>query len=118
MAESYGQDRSLARMLLRVSMERMVCPEPDESRSGLYQLVVDEIRHGQARGEIRPDLAPDSVFGVVASVFMGTLIWWVGGGPHREVVARSNLSLHDAVEQQLSIVFEGLRAPVAAGRKE
>jgi AcrR family transcriptional regulator len=117
-AESYGQDRALARMLVRVSMERMVCPEPDESRSGLYRLVVDAIRHGQARGEFRSDLAPDSVFGVVASVFMGTLIWWVGGGPHREMVARSNLSLHDAVERQLAIALDGVRVPAAAERGE
>jgi AcrR family transcriptional regulator len=117
-AESYGQDRALAGMLVRVSMERMVCPEPDDSRSGLYEMVVDAIRDGQARGEFRRGLDPDSVFGVVASVFMGTLIWWVGGGPHREVVARRNVSLHDAVEQQLSLVFDGIRAPAVAGRKE
>lgn len=117
-AEAYGRDRPLAGMLVRVSMERLVCPEPDASRSGLYQLVVDAIRRGQAQGEFRPDLTPDAVFGVVASVFMGTLIWWVGGGPHREVVARSNLSLHDAVEQQLSIVFDGIRTPAAAGLEE
>ena len=117
-AEAYGQDRQLARMLVRVSMERMVCPEPDASRSGLYRMVVEAIRHGQAHGEFRRDLAPDAVFGVVASVFMGTLIWWVGGGPHQEIVARSNLSLHDAVEQQLSIAFDGIRAPAAAGLAE
>jgi len=117
-AEAYGRDRALAGMLVRVSMERMVCPEPDASRSGLYQLVVDAIRRGQAQGEFRPELTPDAVFGVVASVFMGTLIWWVGGGPHREVVARSNLSLHDAVEQQLAIAFDGIRVPAAAGVKE
>jgi AcrR family transcriptional regulator len=117
-AEAYGQDRALARMLVRVSMERMVCPEPDDSRVGLYQLVVDAIRDGQAHGEFRPDLAPDAVFGVVASVFMGTLLWWVGGGPHHEVVARSTLTLHDAVERQLSIVFDGVRLPAAAGRAE
>src|SRR5512135_1216763 len=71
-AESYGQDRALARMLLRVSMERMVCPEPDLSRSGLYQQVVQAVEDGKASGELRPELSVDSVFGVVASVFMGT----------------------------------------------
>ncbi len=108
-AEAYGQDRALARMLVRVSMERMVRPEPDEARSGLYELVVAAIRSGQASGEFRADLEPESVFGVVASVFMGTLIWWVGGGPHREVVAHSTVSLHDAVERQLAIAFDGLK---------
>jgi AcrR family transcriptional regulator len=117
-AESYGQDRSLARMLLRVSMERMVCPEPDVSRTGLYQLVVQAVQDGQASGEFRSDLSVDSVFGVVASVFMGTLIWWVGGGPHQEVVARSTVSLHDAVESQLSIALSGIRRPAAAGLTE
>jgi AcrR family transcriptional regulator len=112
-AEAYGQDRALARMLVRVSMERMVCPEPDVARSGLYQMVVEAIREGQAGGEFRRELAPDSVFGVVASVFMGTLLWWVGGGPHQESVQHSTLSLHDAVEQQLTVVFDGLRVPAS-----
>ena len=117
-AEAYGQDRVLARMLVRVSMERMVCPEPDVARTGLHRIVVEAIRDGQARGEFRPELAPDEVFGVVASVFMGTLLWWVGGGPHQEVVQRSTLTLHDAVERQLSIIFDGIRLPAAAGRGE
>ena len=117
-AESYGQDRSLARMLLRVSMERMVCPEPDVSRSGLYQLVVQAVQDGQTSGEFRSELSAESVFGVVASVFMGTLIWWVGGGPHQAAVARSTVSLHDAVESQLSIALNGIRRPAAAGPTE
>jgi AcrR family transcriptional regulator len=117
-AEAYGQDRALARMLLRVSMERMVCPEPDLSRSGLYQLVVQAVQDGQASGEFRSELPVDSVFGVVASVFMGTLIWWVGGGPHHAVVARSTVSLHDAVESQLSVALNGIRRPAAAGSSE
>jgi AcrR family transcriptional regulator len=117
-AESYGQDRELARILLRVSMERMVCPEPDVARTGLYQLVVQAVQEGQASGEFRPGLAADSVFGVVASVFMGTLIWWVGGGPHQSVVAHRTISLHDAVESQLSIALNGIRRPAAAGRPE
>ncbi len=117
-AESYGQDRGLARMLLRVSMERMVCPEPDVSRTGLYQCVVQAVQDGQASGEFRSDLTVDSVFGVVASVFMGTLIWWVGGGPHQSVVAHSTISLHDAVEAQLSVALNGVRRPAVTGRSE
>jgi len=99
-------------------MERMVCPEPDTSRTGLYQMVVSAVREGQMRGELRPDLAPDAVFGVVASVFMGTLIWWVGGGPHQNQIQQMTLSLHDAVERQVSIALEGIRLPAAAGRGE
>jgi len=110
-AASYGEDRGLARMLVRVSMERMVCPEPDPSRTGLYQRVVGAIRDGQASGEFRSDVDADAAFGVVASVFMGTLLWWIGGGPHHEQLQHITLSLHDAVERQLSIVFEGLRRP-------
>ena len=117
-AEAYGQDRALARMLLRVSMERMVCPEPDVRRTGLYQLVVEAVQDGQASGEFRSELSVDSVFGVVASVFMGTLIWWVGGGPHQAMVAHSTISLHDAVEAQLSVALQGIRRPAAAGSPE
>ena len=113
-AQAYGEDRSLARMLVRVSMERMVTPESDAARTGLYQKVAAAIRDGQASGEFRGGLEPDAVFGVVASVFLGTLIWWIGGGPHRDQVQRTTLSLHDAVERQLSLVFDGLRQAVAA----
>ena len=116
-AESYGQDRALASMLLRVSMERMVCPEPDLSRSGLYQRVVQVVQEGQDSGEFRSELSADSVFGVFASVFLGTLVWWVGGGPHQRVVAHSTVSLHDAVESQLTIALDGVRRPVPAIRE-
>ena len=108
-AQAYGEDRALARMLVRVSMERMVRPEPDSTRTGLYSLVAAAIRDGQEGGEFRDDLGVDSVFGVVASVFMGTLIWWVGGGPHQMLIARSTVNLHDAVEGQLEIALEGIR---------
>jgi AcrR family transcriptional regulator len=114
-AESYGQDRALASMLLRVSMERMVCPEPDVSRSGLYQRVVQVVQAGQDSGEFRSELPADSVFGVFASVFLGTLVWWLGGGPHQRVVAQSTVSLHDAVESQLTIALAGIRRPAAVG---
>ena len=114
-AESYGQDRALASMLLRVSMERMVCPEPDVARSGLYQRVVQVVQAGQDSGEFRSELPSDSVFGVFASVFLGTLVWWVGGGPHQRVVAHSTVSLHDAVESQLTIALAGIRRPAAVG---
>jgi AcrR family transcriptional regulator len=114
-AGAYGEDRALARMLLRVSVERMVCPEPDAKRTGLYALVVAAIQDGQARGELRTDVDVDAAFGVVASVFMGTLIWWVGGGPHQEIAKRSTVSLHDAVESQLTLALEGVRL-ASAGR--
>lgn len=112
-AQSYGEDRGLARMLVRVSMERMLCPEPDTSRTGLYQKIVTAIRDGQADGEFRPNLDPDSVFGMLASVFMGTLLWWVGGGPHQPQLRSRTLSLHDVVERQLMLALEGIRLPGA-----
>jgi len=115
-AEAYGQDRGLARMLVRVGMERMVRTEPDARRTGLYSRVAAAIHDGQQCGEFRDDLGVDAVFGVVASVFMGTLIWWVGGGPHQMVVARSTVTLHDAVESQLEIALDGIRRPAAGGK--
>ncbi len=110
-AEAYGQDRALARMLVRVSMERMVCPEEDAKRTGLYSLVAAAVEDGKVSGEFRPDLQVEAAFGVVASVFMGTLIWWVGGGPHQRLMANKTVSLHDAVESQLSLALEGIRRP-------
>ena len=114
-AEAYGADRGLARMMVRVSMERLVRPEGDPIRSGLYRVVGDAIRRGQGSGEFRAELDPDAVFGALASVFMGTLLWWVGGGPHQEMVARSTLSLREVVVRQLGLVLDGIRRPAAAG---
>ena len=114
-AEAYGADRGLARMLVRVSMERLVRPEADPGRSGLYRVVIDAIRRAQEQGEFRPGLDPDAVFGVLASVVMGTRLWWVGGGPHQEMVARSTMSLRDVVVRQLGLVLDGVRRPASAG---
>lgn len=114
MAEAYGEDHALARMVIRVSMERMCCPEPEAARTEGQRIVTEAVRGGQLQGELRSDLDPASVFGVLASVFMGSLMWWVSEWDETE---RPTISLHDAVEHQLAIVFDGIAAiPARTGR--
>ena len=59
-------------------------------------------------------MEPHSAFGVCGSVFLGTLLWWVGTADGRLDPAARDISLPDAVRHQLSVVFDGLRAPRVA----
>jgi len=113
-AGSYGENRELTRLVVRSSMQQMCCPEPEGACDRLDQLFEDIFRDGVARGEFRADVEPHSAFGVCASVFLGTLLWWVGTADGRLDPAARDISLPDAVRHQLSVVFDGLRAPRVA----
>ena len=113
-AGSYGENRELTRLVVRSSMQQMCCPEPEGACDRLDQLFEDIFRDGVARGEFRADVEPHSAFGVCASVFLGTLLWWVGTADGRLDPAARDVSLPDAVRHQLSVVFDGLRAPRVA----
>lgn len=110
-AEAYGQNRALARMLLRVSMEKVCCPEPERGRNRLEQLAKQVFEEGQKRGEFRADLDAESVFRVLGSVFIGALLWWAADFEQHHRPPGPELMLQDVVRQQLTVVFDGLRAP-------
>jgi AcrR family transcriptional regulator len=105
-ASAYARYPALTRHVVRVSMEQVTCPEPDSAWQRLEQLVTGICEDGRVSGEFRSDLDPRAVFGVVASVFMGTLLWWVGhaAGDLRTV------SLEEAVRRRLGIAFNGILA--------
>jgi AcrR family transcriptional regulator len=108
-AAAYGRNRELSRRVMRVSMEQMCCPEPEGACARLVELFRELFREGQARGEIRTDIEPHPAFGAVSSVFIGTLLWWVGRSDGTLSPDAARLSLPEAVRHQLSVVFDGLK---------
>lgn len=108
-AAAYGENRALARLVVRVSMQRMCCPEPEGATHRLEQLFAEIYRDGQARGEFRAEVGPHQAFGVLGAVFLGTLLWWVGASDDAIDPVARQITLQEAVRRQLTIVFDGIR---------
>jgi AcrR family transcriptional regulator len=115
-ASAYGENRTLAHLVVHAGMQQMFCPEDLQSRNRLVALVRDAVHEGQAGGEFRSDVEPGTIFLALGSAFMGTLLWWVGHAHPGEVdVPRDEASLEDVVRSQLRLVFDGIR--VAPGSR-
>lgn len=113
-AAAYGEDRALARLVVRVSMQQMCCPEPEGACFRLEQFFQQTYREGQASGEFRTEVGPHQAFGVLGAVLLGTLLWWVGTSDDAIDPVARELTLQDAVRRQLTIVFDGIRARTEA----
>lgn len=110
-ASAYGENRTLAHLVVHAGMQQMFCPEDLPSRNRLVSLVKDAVREGQESGEFRRDLAPSTIFLALGAAFMGTLFWWVGHAHPGEVdVPRDEARLEDVIRGQLQLVFDGIRA--------
>lgn len=110
-ASAYGENRTLAQLVVHAGTQQMFCPEDIQSRSRLVSLVKDAVREGQTSGEFRSDVEPGTIFLALGAAFMGTLFWWVGHEHPGEVdVPRDEASLEDVVRSQLRLVFDGIRA--------
>jgi AcrR family transcriptional regulator len=110
-ASAYGENRTLAHLVVHASMQQMFPPADVQSRNRLVALVRDAVREGQAGGEFRTDVEPGTIFLALGSAFMGTLLWWVGHAhPGVVDVPRDEASLEDVVRSQLRLVFDGIRA--------
>lgn len=110
-ASAYGENRTLAHLVVHAGMQQMICPEDLQSRNRLVSLVKDAVREGQESGEFRRDLAPGTIFLALGAAFMGTLFWWVGHAHPGEVdVPMDEARLEDVIRGQLQLVFDGIRA--------
>ncbi len=115
-AASFGEQRELARTVARFSLQALCAPTPDSvATHRRHHAIFDELwRQGVARGEFRGDLELFRVRGVLGSVFVGAVTWWVGG-PHAEVEPESaDVPLPEIIRTNLTMVFDGLRAPEGA----
>jgi len=110
-ASAYGENRTLAQLVVHAGTQQMFCPEDVQSRNRLVSLVKDGVREGQASGEFRSDVEPAAIFLALGAAFMGTLFWWVGHEHPGEVdVPRDVARLEDVVRSQLRLDFDGIRA--------
>jgi len=110
-ASAYGENRTLAHLVVHAGMQQMFCPEDLQSRGRLVSLVKDAVSEGQASGEFRTDIEPGAIFLALGAAFMGTLFWWVGHEHPGEVdVPRDEARLEDVIRAQLRLAFDGIRA--------
>jgi AcrR family transcriptional regulator len=110
-ASAYGENRTLAHLVVHAGMQQMFCPEDLQSRGRLVCLVKDAVSEGQASGEFRTDIEPGAIFLALGAAFMGTLFWWVGHEHPGEVdVPRDEARLEDIIRAQLRLAFDGIRA--------
>ena len=110
-ASAYGENRTLAHLVVHAGMQQMFCPEDLQSRGRLVCLVKDAVSEGQASGEFRTDIEPGAIFLALGAAFMGTLFWWVGHEHPGEVdVPRDEARLEDVIRAQLRLAFDGIRA--------
>jgi AcrR family transcriptional regulator len=110
-ASAYGENRTLAHLVVHAGMQQMFCQEDLQSRSRLASLVKDAVSEGQASGEFRTDIEPGAIFLALGAAFMGTLFWWVGHEHPGEVdVPRDEARLEDVIRAQLRLAFDGIRA--------
>ncbi len=108
----FGENRDLARALAHFTMEQLCCVPGAEAAAGHQKLerIFDEVvRQGQERGEFRRDLDPFAARAALASVFIGTLMWWIGARDGRVDPRALAVSLPEAIRAQCRIVFDGLR---------
>ena len=110
-ASAYGENRTLAHLVVHAGVQQMFCPEDLQSRGRLVSLVKDAVSEGQASGEFRTDIEPGAIFLALGAAFMGTLFWWVGHEHPGEVdVPRDEARLEDVIRAQLRLAFDGIRA--------
>ena len=110
-ASAYGENRTLAHLVVHAGMQQMFCSEDVQSRGRLVSLVKDAVSEGQASGEFRTDIEPGAIFLALGAAFMGTLFWWVGHEHPGEVdVPRDEARLEDVIRAQLRLAFDGIRA--------
>ena len=103
-ATAYEEDRELSYYAMMESMRRAFQPEQDVHQRW-HSLVVRVIEQGQAGGDVRREVDARRTVHVLGSVYMGTLITWLG-------CPEAQFPLQDELKQRLSLVLDGMSAPV------
>ncbi len=110
-ADSYGENRELARVVARYTMQQLCAPSREAM--GTQRRLNDAFdaiwRQGQDRGEFRADIEPMMARGVLGAVFIGAVMWWVGSPEGRVDPEALQFKLPDLIEIHCRTVFDGLR---------
>jgi AcrR family transcriptional regulator len=110
-AESYGENRELARVVARYTMQQLCAPtEETVGTQRRLNEAFDAIwLQGQERGEFRADIEPMMARGVLGAVFIGAVMWWVGSPEGRVDPDALRFKLPDLIRRHCVTVFDGLR---------
>ncbi len=110
-AESYGENRELARVVARYTMQQLCAPthETMGTQRRLNEAFDAMWLQGQERGEFRTDVEPMMARGVLGAVFIGAVMWWVGSPEGRVDPEALQFRLPDLIRRHCRTVFDGLR---------
>ena len=110
-AASFGEKRELARTVAQFALQQICCPKPEDllPHRRHDQIFEDIWQQGVARGEFRADSDPMQAHGVLGSVFVGAVTWWVGAADGRVHPQALEFALPDIVRANMKVVFDGLR---------
>ena len=110
-AESFGGKRELARSVMQFALQQMCAPRPEDVATHRHhdQIFDDLWRQGVAAGDFRSDVDPMLAHGVLGSVFVGAVTWWVGLPDGRVDPRVASLPLPDIIRTHMKMVFDGLR---------
>jgi len=110
-ADSYGENRELARVVARYTMQQLCAPSPEAAgtQQRLNQAFDTIWAQGQARGEFRTDIEPMMARGVLGAVFIGAVMWWVGSPEGHVDPEALNFKLPELIKVHCRTVFDGLR---------
>jgi AcrR family transcriptional regulator len=97
-AEDPITDPRLARHLIAATHQR----EPRPARA-LSELLAEQAVLGQAAGEIRPDLDPVLVGGMIRALFFQQMLWWHCGHRTRPIP--------DLLDSMVDLLMEGIASP-------
>lgn len=113
LTRAHEEHPDLARAMMRASAQRMCCPAPGGAWQRFEELVVQVLREGQERGEIRRDRQPGVLHGVLISCFVGSVMWWLGELSREEKPKRS-MTLSQVVEALQGVALDGMKAERSA----
>lgn len=115
-AESYGENRELARVVARYTMQQLCAPSEEATATQRrLNAAFDAIwAQGRERGEFRADIEPMMARGVLGAVFIGAVMWWVGSPEGRVDPEALQFRLPELIKVHCRTVFDGLRAKGAS----
>lgn len=102
LAASYAEERELSWIVIQESMRRAFQPTEDVHHRW-RALMARLLEQGKASGELRTDLDFTRTHVALASVYMGTLIEWLG-------CPVAAFELQPELAARLGLVFDGLAA--------
>jgi AcrR family transcriptional regulator len=109
LTRAHEEHPDLSRAVMRASAQRMCCPAPGGAWQRFEQLVIEVVRQGQTRGELRRDRKPELLHGVLMSCFVGGVMWWLGERASSPDVEIRSVTLQQVVAAMQDVALDGMR---------